>query len=126
MSRRRRALAVHITVNLVEIDGAETTILDTRQGSQGSGSGIEQLRRHAHDMIDAYVYGLATRIPPAQALGDNLEAVGTFGREGIVVLERRDLELVLETLTEAVEMSDDGVRDELERIIAELGRQGAS
>lgn len=51
-------LVAHLTVQLVEVDGDETRILDTRQGSQGGD--LETVQRQAHLMVDAYTLGLAT------------------------------------------------------------------
>ena len=69
-------LVAHVTVQLVEIDGDETTILATRQGSQGGS--LETVRLQAHDMIDAYTLGLATvdmRVGPPQGADGALSGI---------------------------------------------------
>ena len=62
---RGRRIAVHITANLVEIDGDTHLVIDTRRGTQ-AGADLEAVRKTAHDMIDAYLFGLADRLPPLQ------------------------------------------------------------
>ncbi len=110
----KRRISMHVTADLLEDDDGTTIVRDTRHGTT-IGTNAEHLRRRAHDMVDAYAFALAQRVPP----GPDLEYPDGDVGDGYICVATTDAA----RLADLIAASQAGISLEDAALMAELEGQ---